>query len=91
MKTTYDLTADGTAGPQTVSGDVWVAAAGDFGSGTVSVQVDLGCGYVEVGSWDDDDELLLELPLGGAAVKFVLSGSGSPDIDLVINSESANG
>lgn len=83
MLESLNLTANGTAGPVSASGDVFYQIQGTWGSGTLSVQVDFGNGYLEELSLTADAQGILELPRQSAVgLQFVLSGATSPDIDI---------
>lgn len=80
------LTEDGTAGPFDHSGgQLHYSVTGTFGSGTVSVQSSIGGGFVQDATGTADFNGTVLLP-EGAQVQFVLSGSSSPDIDIVVRS-----
>lgn len=79
----YTLADNGTAGPIThVGGQMHISVKGTWGSGSASIQFDMGNGYVEEEAWTADDAKVFSVPQGAEA-KIVLSGASSPDLDIM--------
>lgn len=97
---TGTLSADGSSNvAKLVSGKGTIAAAGDFGGGTLTLNIsyDSGVTFVpaladvvnaENAALTDDGAFMYEVVGGeGCQVKLVLSGSTAPDIDYWIATE----
>ena len=84
-----NMTADGnsdelqTASPGNASGlvEFFVQPTGDFGGGTLSLEVDVGSGFVAEYSWTEIGARIFELP---TAVDYRFSLTDSTDADLDI-------
>lgn len=71
---------NGTEGPYNHSGGpLTVTAKGTWGNGTLSFQADIGGGFVELETLDDDGGFIADLP-GECRFQFVFSESTSPDL-----------
>jgi hypothetical protein len=85
MKTSYNLVDNGTAGSVTTTGGkTHVQLAGDLGGGSVALRIDLGSGFETDTTLAEVETKVLELPQG-SRVDAVLTGSTSPDLNVVFH------
>jgi len=83
--TAYNLTADGSTADFVVDGNqAWVKIYSDFGGGTATIKIDLdGSGFIDDQAITAPDQFALAVP-HGATVRVTLSGSTTPDLDVII-------
>lgn len=69
--------------PGSASGlvELFVQPVGDFGGGTLALQVDLGAGFVSEYTWTEVGSRIFELP-ANVDYKFNLDGATAPDLDI---------
>jgi hypothetical protein len=84
MRSDYNLTSNGTAGPVTTTGgSVHVQLQDDIGGGSAAIRINLGSGFETDTTLTEVETKVLDLPQG-AQLDVVLSGSTSPDLNVVI-------
>lgn len=92
MGKTLNLTADGTSEEVQIEGRINVAAFGDFGSGSLAVELSYDGGvswFAATGeggtsiSFTNGDSVLIEV--GEASVRFNLSGATSPSLTIYLS------
>jgi hypothetical protein len=90
-KQVTNLTADGQSATLTVpnGGQVLVTASGTWGSGSLVLQVSDGTNWINLHTaLTADGSATVDLPRGESySVRVNLSGSTSPDLDVLVASE----
>lgn len=83
MRHSYTATSNTTYGPHEHNGGpLTVQAKGTWSGATLSIQIDIGAGFTQTEVLTADDEIQLHAQ-AGAQVQYVLSGGGSPNIEIV--------